>query len=537
MNVTKIKENTYFIDDNGCYYTLEFKVLGEEILINIQEQNTPSLFSYSGSITMNSLYQQNKMLKNLSIQQTFHILENQLNQSKIKILKQKNETVLFFKINDVEIKFIANISQIQKVNITNINKLISETKVKYSFYENEIEKLTKYFTDFKKSYLSLVAENEYFQNGSSIEKLNHLLLLQKSTEENVKKLDDYFNWKKIFQKKVFEEQRKYFIENNRISNSKNNSLNISNILNIENVKYSDLLDLTKIKLIKTINAHSSYVFSICLLKDNRLASCSGDSTIKIFNLKDFKCDLTLFGHTNNVLYIDEIEDSILGSCSDDKTVRIWKIEGKSYKCLQKMNYHKNSVFKIIKLSNGRFGTCSADQIINIYKAQYPFELEISLKGHTSYVFNIIELKNNYFIVSGSGYQDGTIRFWNSISYKCEKIIPGIFCSSRNSLIEVENDKLIVGGYNSINVVNCIEMKLEKQISFSNTTFWSLLENKNGTVLCGVQKKIFIIDSNTFKIIGQKMSVHKEEVYSLLFLNHEQLVTCSGDFTIKIWKLN
>ena len=42
--------------------------------------------------------------------------------------------------------------------------------------------------------------------------------------------------------------------------------------------------MSNIKLFKTINAHSQIVTSFLLLQDKRFASCSSDSTIKVYNL-------------------------------------------------------------------------------------------------------------------------------------------------------------------------------------------------------------------------------------------------------------
>ena len=44
--------------------------------------------------------------------------------------------------------------------------------------------------------------------------------------------------------------------------------------------------MSNIQLFKTINAHSQIVTSFLLLKDKRFASCSSDSTIKVYNLSN-----------------------------------------------------------------------------------------------------------------------------------------------------------------------------------------------------------------------------------------------------------
>ena len=46
------------------------------------------------------------------------------------------------------------------------------------------------------------------------------------------------------------------------------------------------IDILKIKEIKTIKSHSEWVNTILLLNDNRIASCSDDSIIKIYDIDD-----------------------------------------------------------------------------------------------------------------------------------------------------------------------------------------------------------------------------------------------------------
>ena len=47
-----------------------------------------------------------------------------------------------------------------------------------------------------------------------------------------------------------------------------------------------MTDIHEIHLFNIIKAHFSYVTSLLLLSDGRLASCSYDSTIKIFNINN-----------------------------------------------------------------------------------------------------------------------------------------------------------------------------------------------------------------------------------------------------------
>ena len=71
------------------------------------------------------------------------------------------------------------------------------------------------------------------------------------------------------------------------------------------------IDLLKIKEIKTIKSHSEWVNTILLLKDNRIASSSADSTIKIFNFSSSKCELSLQGHYSTVTFLSQLTNNNL----------------------------------------------------------------------------------------------------------------------------------------------------------------------------------------------------------------------------------
>ena len=76
------------------------------------------------------------------------------------------------------------------------------------------------------------------------------------------------------------------------------------------------IDINNINNIKTINEHSDLIASLLLLSDGRLASCSDDNTIKIYDIKNnYHCDITLEGHTDCVNYISQLDNNKLISCS------------------------------------------------------------------------------------------------------------------------------------------------------------------------------------------------------------------------------
>ena len=64
------------------------------------------------------------------------------------------------------------------------------------------------------------------------------------------------------------------------------------------------MDSTDIKEIQTVTSHKRCVTCLLLLQDNRIASCSDDHTIKIYNFSnDFHCDININEHSDYVTSI------------------------------------------------------------------------------------------------------------------------------------------------------------------------------------------------------------------------------------------
>ena len=99
--------------------------------------------------------------------------------------------------------------------------------------------------------------------------------------------------------------------------------------------------------IHKVNAHNNYVLSLCTLTGNRLVSGSWFS-IKVWAISD--TDLIFIkgidAHTNYVNKIIPLSEHRFASCSDDTTVKIW--DDKNYQC-QTILQHNDHVISILQL--------------------------------------------------------------------------------------------------------------------------------------------------------------------------------------------
>ena len=126
-----------------------------------------------------------------------------------------------------------------------------------------------------------------------------------------------------------------------------------------------MITIEKVKCIKTINDHTAYVHSLLLLKDKRIASCSDDMTIRIFNSSnDYHCDEVLKREYNPIKTICQLDDGTIVSCSYDQSIIIgdYKIE----------NAHFDNINKVITLPHKRIASCSVDHTIKIWRSYPPY---------------------------------------------------------------------------------------------------------------------------------------------------------------------
>uniref|UniRef100_A0A0G4FY98 Lissencephaly-1 homolog n=1 Tax=Chromera velia CCMP2878 TaxID=1169474 RepID=A0A0G4FY98_9ALVE len=84
----------------------------------------------------------------------------------------------------------------------------------------------------------------------------------------------------------------------------------------------------EVKLERTVAAHTDVVNGLCFdPSGSRLASCSNDLTVKIFEVGGVELRRTLFGHdepVSGVLFVGGGERLL--SCSRDATIRLWETE-------------------------------------------------------------------------------------------------------------------------------------------------------------------------------------------------------------------
>jgi WD40 repeat protein len=255
-----------------------------------------------------------------------------------------------------------------------------------------------------------------------------------------------------------------------------------------------IYNTSSLSLVKSFKAHSSYINRIkqSSFNTNYVATCSDDRTVKIWNVSSsFNWTLitTYSQHSSPVYDLEWLDNDTLASGSFDKTIKLWSMTtGQTKRTIQTNTYVwslkmlNTNIHLAAGLSNGD---------INIYNIN-DGNLVSSLKGHSDWVRDLVQLSNELLASSGGG--DRTVRIWNLTTNTCKFTLTG--------------HTGVVYGLKQITPSILASGSHDKTIKLWNITTGQLIRTLTG---------------------------HTNSIYwSVDLLNSQTLVSGSGDQTIKLW---
>lgn len=305
---------------------------------------------------------------------------------------------------------------------------------------------------------------------------------------------------------------------------------------------------SNIKLKTKFTRNEDCIIFLLKLKNGNLITCSQDKEINIFEKDTFNLLLSWTGHLNSINSICELRNSRLASCSDDKRIAIWHYDIALKEVVQEIIFiaHNSFINKIISLHDGNFASCSEDKYIYIWNSSPPYEKKCTLAGHISEVTSIIQIKDGKILSTSSKNNIGILKIWtldltksNDGKDKYEIInqetLNNIFCHCINSLVELNDNKVAVGGYKIIRIVNINTKQILLNIECHNSLISALVVMNDGCIVSASEEgSITILNKNNYKNLKCIESAHDLIIFSLCCLDDNILCSAAKDGVIKVW---
>ncbi|CDO71888.1 hypothetical protein BN946_scf184940.g35 [Trametes cinnabarina] len=143
--------------------------------------------------------------------------------------------------------------------------------------------------------------------------------------------------------------------------------------------------------------------------DNRFATASDDSTIRIWSFEEQRAERTLSGHGWDVKCVEwHPTKGLLVSGSKDNMIKFW--DPRTGTALSTLHYHKNTVQALAWSPNGNLvASASRDQTVRVFDIRAMKELRL-LKGHKKEVCSVTWHPFHPILVSGGS--EGAILHWD-----------------------------------------------------------------------------------------------------------------------------
>ena len=236
--------------------------------------------------------------------------------------------------------------------------------------------------------------------------------------------------------------------------------------------------------------NKSPITCIQVLQDGRIATCSRDNTVIVYSidLDNFNLSAVDLRITNvhsrfaGVKYITEIREGVIATCGKitcpgaNDSIQVHALKKSSSKKIGQL-HGGEIVSMIIRYTKERFISCSYDGCVRIWDCQ-SFEKKNEWESHEGLVKAMLKLeKKNVLITVGD--KDHLLKQWDLDTFEqLAKPITRITCPGPNAVAEIQGERLIMGAYDGVKVIDLknslVERKIVSEIPIDMNIFYALM---------------------------------------------------------------
>ncbi|KAF9022717.1 hypothetical protein BGZ52_000694 [Haplosporangium bisporale] len=266
--------------------------------------------------------------------------------------------------------------------------------------------------------------------------------------------------------------------------------------------------------------------------------CSSDNTLRVWDTESGNCLHILEGHSSRIWDVSSNEaGTTVASASGDSTVKIWDIKGSKASCRATLGGHAGDVYTVkYHPTSNHVVSGGYDKIVRLHDLNTG-QVVKTFSGHQLAVSKVILNPIGNLIISGS--KDNTIKFWDLVSGVCIRTITSHLGEVTSVAMNSNGTLLLSSSKDNSNRLWDVRMTrpLRKLKGHQNTSknFIRAGFAHNSLLVGGSEDGLVYIWDQESGDILQKLHGHEAMVYNAVWSPKQSMfVSSSDDRTVRTW---
>ena len=205
-------------------------------------------------------------------------------------------------------------------------------------------------------------------------------------------------------------------------------------------------------LFKIQKLHKDHINCFTKLSDTKFASGSLDGSISICIIN---CSTKTYiqiinkehAHKDSINYICNLPNNHIASCSKDSTIKIWDYSSnKILSIITVLTEHTNRVLQLISITHNRLASIAYDKTIKIWNCHTYLKLQTPYEHLEGFPRSLMQLKGKEIICLSISYRNccGNLLFYNlDKPFNKVGIVNDVYTCNQNGMFELSNGIIAV----------------------------------------------------------------------------------------------